>query len=120
MSQAISFHPGYVRGVLEDASASDSGRMTVRLLALACYDTLCNRALIVGGEADVSLHKSVCRALEELSAMPGARDLKVALVSTSPGVREVYERARKKAAEHGIPARVFDSEPEALAWLHQC
>lgn len=120
MAQAISVHPGYVRGVIGDAAASDNGQMTVRLLALTCYDTLCNCALIVGGEADLSVHKSVCRALEELSAIPSARSLKVALVSSADSVREVYERAGKKAAARGLTAKVFRSEREAIRWLHEC
>jgi hypothetical protein len=119
MAQAISVHPGYVRGLIGEGDSGDDASIAVRLLALTCYETLCHRALIVGDESDASVQKSVCRALDELGSIAHAQTLRVALVGASQPLREVYERAGRKAAERGITARVFADEPEAVRWLHE-
>lgn len=119
MTQPVSVHPGYVRGLIAEHGGGDDASITGRLLALTCYQNLCNRALIIGDETDVSVHKSVCRALQELASIPNAAALRVALVSASTAVREVYERASLKAAELGITARAFSDEPAAIRWLQE-
>jgi hypothetical protein len=109
--------PRYLRvefGGCDGLEVSDTYRSFVDL----CVGTQVNRALLHAGDNEPNGHRQLREALMAVARTAAITpDFKLALVPSTPPIAAVYREAQQALRGIGLNTWVFDTVPEAEAWL---
>lgn len=107
----------YIRGAVGPGLAVEV-QQCYRAFVNECLQRKCTRALIIGrSTADAFYHLALRDALRSMALAGLPPGFRLALVAETPDLIAVYDAALVEARRHGIDARRFLTEADALAWL---
>jgi len=110
--------PTYVLLDLRARCAPDEIAGAYRSFATLCTEKNVPRALVAAGADVHNAHyalRDAFAAMFRAHGMPGGFNL--ALIATTPPVREVYRAIERDFRILGIHSKIFDDEAQAVDWL---
>lgn len=107
----------YVRADVGPGSAGEI-QQCYQDWAFACLDGTCQRALLVGtSQGDEFAHLAARDAIASMAIAGIPAGFRLAVVARNVLLITVYDAVVVAARRHGIDARRFQEEKEAVQWL---